>query len=281
MKNVLVDDAPEMMMFSSAIVFDNRLLFTVSPRPDRNGAKWKGIGALDFDTMSTMFDKSAPVYDGTWTGVDPIYLFTGMYSRTQRAFMMVRSDEDINELWEFSEKDQFDNSDGRIKWKIISRAFTFGNPIEAKRLANLEIWPRDVIGDVTFTVRYKSDEYPCWFDWLDQAVCANWRKCDGWENCETPIAFNGGYKTRIGFGQPPDEDETNDGKPARLGYVHQISIETEGHCEILKWRLKAASVEEEPDPRVDLPEGCEEINCCPDDPYAWRSIDATGAGGES
>lgn len=281
MKNVMRDDAPEMMLYSSAIVFDNRLLFTVSPRPDGQGAKWKGIGVLDFDSMSTMFDKSSPVYDGTWTGVDPIYLFTGKYGRTQRAFMSVKGDDGLNQLWEFSRNDQFDNGDGRIKSKVISRAFTCGNPIEMKRLSNLELFLNDVVGDVDITLRYRPDEYPCWFAWHDQAVCANWRKCDGWENCETPIAFRNGYKTRIGFGQPPDEDETNDGKPARCGYVHQVSLETEGHCEILKWRLRATMVDEEPDPRVDLPEDCEEINCCPDDPYAWRSSEALGAGGES
>lgn len=281
MQNVIQDDAPELMLYSSAIVFDNRLLFTVSPRPDGNGAYWKGIGVLDFDTMSTMFDKSSPVYDGTWTGVDPQWLFTGKYGRTQRAFMAVRGDDGLNQLWEISQKDQFDNGDGRIKSKLITRSFSFQNPLEMVRLSNLELFISNVIGDVDVTVRYRPDEYPCWFSWKAQAVCANWRKCDGWQNCETPIAFRNGYKTRIGFGQPPDEDETNDGKPARCGYVHQVSLETEGHVEIQKLRLRAIQVVEEHDPRVDMPEGCQEINCCPDNPYSWRSADATDAGGQS
>lgn len=281
MDNVLPDDAEDLLKYQSAIVFNNRLLFTLASRPDRYGAYWKGIGALDFDTISTMKGKTPPVYDGTWTGVDPVWLVVGKYGRVERAFIAAINADNENELWEISTGDQFDDTDGRIKWTVISRGFPFQNPLEMLRLENLEMFIKNVIGDCDITVSYRSDDYPCWFPWTADSVCANYRRCEAWENCETPIAFRGGYKTRISFGQPQDVSETADGKPARLGYIHQLKIEIEGYCEVQKYRLTSTQVDEEPAPPVDLPEVCQEINCCPDDYFAWRSVDASEPGGES
>ena len=281
MDNVMSKDSPSLLKFHSAIMFENRLLYTTASRPTRFGAYWKGIVSLDFDPLVNMRGKSPPVYDGTWTGVDPVWLFAGLYGRDERAFIVVRDENGANKLWEISKSHQFDNNNGRIKWTFISRGFNFQNPLEMLRLENMELFLVNVIGDVDITASYKSDDYPCWFSWNDQPVCANYKRCTSWENCETPVAFRGGYKTRIPFGDPPDTDETNDGKPSRLGYVHQIKIEFEGYAEINKMRLSAKQLDEEVFPPVDLAETCQEINCCPDDYFSWRSVNATVPGGES
>lgn len=280
-ENLLRGDAEDLLQYQSAIVFDNRLLFTGKSIPVQYGSKWKGIGVLDFDNMTSMLDKSPPVYDGVWNGLDTVWLFTGKYGRTQRAFIAAINEDGENELWEISKGHQFDNGSNRIKRTAVTRAFKFSNELEMIQLHNLEIFVAEVIGDCDITVRYRPDEYPCWFAWNDQPVCANWRKCSTWTNCETPTAFRGGYKTRIPFGQPPDVDETNDGKPARLGYTHQLEIVIEGYCEIQKLRVTAKEIDEEPDPRVDLDETCKTFNCCPPDYYEWRISDATDAGGSA
>lgn len=277
----LEGDAEDLLRYQSAIVFDNRLLFTGKSFPVRYGAKWQGIGALDFDNMSAMLGKSAPVYDGVWTGVEVVFLFTGKYRRTQRAFIAAINSDGQNELWEISKKHQFDNGTSRIRRTMVSRSFKFASEMEMVRLHNLEMFVTEVIGDCDITVRYRPDEYPCWFSWNDQPICANFRKCVSWANCATPTAFRGGYKTRIPFGQPPDTDETNDGKPARLGYTHQLEVVIDGYCEIQKLRVIAQQVDEEPDPRVDLVETCQEISCCPTDYYEWTIEAATDAGGEA
>lgn len=274
-------DSEDLLQYQSAIVFDNRLLFTGKSFPVRNGAKWKGIGVLDFDNMTTMLQKSAPIFDGVWTGVDVVYLFTGRYKRTQRAFIAALNSDGENELWEISKSDQFDNGTDRIRRTMVTRSFKFDNEMEMMRLHNLEMFITEVIGDCDITVRYRPDEYPCWFSWNTQPVCANFRKCTSWSNCATPTAFRGGYKTRIPFGQPPDVDETNDGKPARLGYTHQLEIVIDGYCEVQKFRVSAQQVEEEPDPRVDISETCQQISCCPTDYYEWKSGDSDDAGGQA
>jgi len=280
-ENLLATDSPELLKYHSAIMFDNRLLFTGRSRPDRYGASWQGTGALDFDNMTSMLEKSAPVYDGTWTGVDPVWLFTGKYGRTQRAFIAALNSDGENELWEISKNHQFDNGSGRIKWTMVSRAFSFDSPLEMVRLENLEMFQNTVMGRANTTVRFRPDEYPCWSDWKSQSICYNWRKCTPFENCEMPIPFQGGYKTRLPFGQPPDTDDTADGKPMRLGYVHQLEIVNEGYFEVRMLRLVAVVPDEEVYPPVDQPEPCKEINCCLPDYYAWRSADATDAQGES
>lgn len=273
--NLLVTDGPELLRFHSAIMFDNRLLFVGRSRPDRYGASWQGIGALDFDNFNSMLEKSPPVYDGTWTGVDPVWLFTGKYGRTQRAFIAAINSDGENELWEISKNHQFDNGSGRIKWTMVSRAFTFKSPLEMVRLENLEMFPDTVMGNASCTVRFRPDEYPCWADWKSQSVCYDWRQCTPFENCEMPIPFQGGYKTRLPFGQPPDTDETNDGKPMRLGYSHQLEIVNEGYFQVKMMRLVAVVPDEEVFPTVDQSATCKAINCCLPDYYSWRSSDAT------
>ncbi len=280
-ENLLINDGPELLKFQSAIMFDNRLLFTGRSRPDRYGASWQGIGALDFDNLTSMLEKSAPVYDGTWTGVDTVWLFTGKYGRTQRAFIAAINSDGENELWEISKNHQFENGTGRIKWSMVSRAFSFKSPLEMLRLENLEIFPDKVMGRASTTVRFRPDEYPCWSDWKAQSVCYNWRKCTPFTNCAMPIPFQGGYKTRLPFGQPPDTDETNDGKPMRLGYVHQIEVVNEGYFEVKMIRLVAVQPDEEVYPPVDQPEPCKEINCCLPDYFEWRSSNATETQGNS
>jgi hypothetical protein len=277
--NLIRNDADALLKFHSAIMFDNRLLFTIASRHTNYGAYWKGVAALDFDTISNMAGKSPPVYDGIWTGIDPIYLFEGMYGRSQRAFVAVRNSDGLNELWEISKRNQFDNDSGRIKWTWISRGFSFENPMEAIRLENFEVFLREAIGDCDITLHYRTDDYPCWFSWLAQSVCVNYKRCSTWNNCETPTAFRSGYKTRLAFGQPSDQDETHDGKPARIGYVHQLKFTGEGYFEINKTRLMGRIPDEDVFPVIDQPEACKTIDCCADDMFAWRSEDATTSGG--
>jgi len=264
-------DGEDLLKYQSAIVFDNWLLFTVGARIDDGGAYWKGMCALDFDTISNMAQKSPPVYDGTWTGIDPIYLFKGKYGRKERAFAAVKGDDGLNQLWEISTNHQFDNGYGRIKATWLSRGFSFATPMELIRLENFEVFIKEAIGNCDLNLEYRPDDYPCWFSWKEQSVCVNYKQCSTWNNCETPTAFRSGYKTRIPFGQPQDVDETHDGKPARVGYVHQLKLTIEGYCEIPKLRLTGRVPDEEVFPPIDLAEACKTIDCCPDDFFVWRS----------
>lgn len=278
--NLIEMDDPNLLKFTSAIVFDNRLLCTGASMPTQYGAYWKGLGVLDFEGLTSIYEKSPPAWEGVWTGVNISWIYSGMYQRKHRAFMAVRNADGLNELWEISKSDKFDSTDKRIKWKWYSRAFNFKSPMEMVRISGHEIFPKSVVGDVDFTLRYRPDDYPCWFSWHTQPVCADYRRCFDSSCADTIPNFRAGYKTRIPFGQPPDTDETNDGKPARLGYSHQLSLEVEGYCELKLMRTTAQEIDEEPYPRVDQSETCQSLDCCPDDNFEWRTATATASGGE-
>lgn len=280
MTNLIQLDNPNLLKFTSAIVFDNRLLITSASMPTQYGTYWRGLGVLDFDGLASIFDKTPPAWEGTWTGLNINWIYSGMYDKTQRAFLSVRNEDGLNELWEISKSNKFDNTEGRIKWKWYSRAYNFKSPLELVRLSNCELFTKDVTGEVDLTLRYRPDDYPCWFDWRAQPVCADYRRCSD-SSCNNPIPnFKPGYKTRIAYGQPPDEDESMDGKPARTGYSHRLSLEIEGYCEIKMVRVTAQEVDEEPTPTVDQNENCQSFDCCADDNFAWRTASATDSGGE-
>lgn len=273
-------DAINLLQYTSAIVFDNRLLFTGASMPSQYGAKWRGLGVLDFDGISSMFSKTPPAYDGVWTGIDVKWIYTATYGLEERAFMAVINADNKNELWELSKDSKFDNDGGRIKSRLYSKDFSFDSPFEIKRIEGCEIAPTEVVGQVDYTLRYRPDNYPCWYSWHTQPVCANYKRCTDASCDDPPQNFRAGYKTRIPFGQPPDTDELNDGKPARNGYTHQVCLTWEGHCAVKTIRLKAVQLDDTPTPFVDIDESCRTLDCCEDDNFEWRSATATESEGD-
>jgi hypothetical protein len=247
--NIIRDDDADLLLYTSGILFDNRLLMTSEARPTNEGALFKGIIALDFHTISRMGQKSPPAYDGVWTGIDVLWLFKVKFGRRERAFAAVRGAAANNELWEITKDNKFDGVDGRIKWRFISRNISFSSAMEAKRLEGLDLWVDNVVGQVDLTAKYRPDEYPCWNNWRAESVCANYRECHT-VACNIAPTFRPGYKTRIPFGQPLDAEDPNDNKPMRIGYEFQISLEGEGYCELRKLRCKAIEIEEEVSPTV-------------------------------
>lgn len=262
MDNVLVDDDESWLFWTSAIVFDNRLLMTSGNRPGGLRPKFSGIVALDFHILSAMAQKLPPVYDGTWTGLSIWQLFKGSYDGRERAFAAVQSVDGLNELWEISKASRFDNEEGRIVSTLISRNMFNKGAFNFKRLYNCEIWVDDIVGTVDFRLYYRSDQYPCWTLWNTARVCVEFHNCTGVTNC-SPLApqFRPGYKTRIGFGQPADGDEPNDAKPIRIGYEFQIMLRWEGKAKLRKVRVKAMDVDEQPNPDVGvITVGCQEVD---------------------
>lgn len=279
-RNLTDGDDPNALKFCSAILFDNRLIFTGSSQKYSSKLYWRGLGVLDFDGITGIASKSPPAYDGIWSGVNSVWVYAGKYKNVERAFMAVINQDNLNELWEITKEDKFENGNGRIKWKWISRAFRFETPLEMKRLWNFELFPRNVVGEVDAVLKYRPDDFPCWFEWLNQSVCINYKKCTDSDCDNPPQNFRSGYKTRIPYGQPQDEDENQDGKPSRLGYTFQVSLELEGFCEIKFAILKAQTINESANQTVDQADVCYTNDCCEDDFFEWRSIDATESSGD-
>lgn len=257
MDRVLPFDDLLLLKFASMIQFDNRLLFTVQPMPTLENAYHRGLGVLDFNLISSMRGKAPPVYEGVWTGFQPVLLFKGDIGGKERAFSWARNAAGLNELWEFDRISGFDNTDARVPSFLETRSM-FGrepsaSPLSLKRIESVEVWCDEVMGEVDFTLYYKPDQYPCWVEWgRAQTVCSDYQTCADEEEplCTVANVKRPTFKTRLNFGQPEDEDMDVDDKPARLGYEHQIRLEWIGHCRIRKVLVRFTERDDEQFPVV-------------------------------
>lgn len=91
MSRVLRHDTPWLLDYSSAVLFDNRLLMTCLPEPLPNSCVHGGIIALDFDLISGMTNTLPPAYDGLWTGIKPLQLVKGRFGGDERCFAFCKS----------------------------------------------------------------------------------------------------------------------------------------------------------------------------------------------
>lgn len=261
MDRILPFDDPELIQYGSAIQFDNRLLFTVQPMPTQENAYHRGLGVLDFNLISSMRGKTPPVYDGVWTGFQPILLFKGKFKKRERAFAWARSAGGLNELWEFDKVSGFDNTDSRVPSFIETRSM-FGreptaSPLSLKRIESVEIWVDEIRGIVDFDLFYKPDQYPCWLPWDEgeftgQSVCSEYETCaeDDDPLCTVAYVKRPTFKTGLNFGQPLDEDMDVDDKPARIGYEFQLRLGWTGHCRIRKVLVRFTDLDGEMFPAV-------------------------------
>lgn len=245
MQGIISDDSEKLLNYSSAILFDNRLLFTVNPRLFRNGAYHMGLGSLDFSPISSMGQKSAPAYDMLWTGIKPATIFKATINNEDRAFVWALNDEKHYELWEITKSGEFDNEDGRIKSYIETGAKSFGNPYELKRLTRAELFVDSVKGDVDFTIRYKPDGYACWIEWGSFSLCQQYRQCSTDEACNDITSYQPGYRNRIKLSEPSNTEINSPVNPARDFYTVQIRIEWTGRARLLRYLLAAEQTVED------------------------------------
>lgn len=253
LNRVLDDDEESLLEYGSAILFDNRLIFTVSPRRGDNGVYHRGVCALDFDPISRMGIKGRPAYDGVWTGINPTLLLHGEFDGTDRAFAFVLNSDSENELWEIDPRQQEDEA-GPIKSVLEFRSMDFRTPLDRKKLWGAEMWVDEVRGQVDYTLKWGTDQSSCDNVWGDvKSICSKAKDCDqNVDECKTIQNYEPGYRTRIGFGQPPDtacEGMTN--APARMGYEFQPRLEWIGHCRMRKMIFKALEEQEEADAPCD------------------------------
>lgn len=91
MGRALNDDNPDLLKFTSGILFENRLLMTTQARSKWNGAYFNGLAVLDFDLISSVGKRRSPVWDGVWTGLQFLSVMKGRFNGVERAFAVVRN----------------------------------------------------------------------------------------------------------------------------------------------------------------------------------------------
>jgi hypothetical protein len=192
MDAVMDFDTESLLGDTSAVYFDNRLLFTVSPRENYNNIEsepirlrpisHQGIGVLDFNSMGTFAEKRAAVFDGVWTGVDALQLVTGVTRRLPRCFVFAYDTEsNSNLLWESYPWALFDFplgvSSRKIRCAIETRSFDFKTPFNLKKLERGDLWISELSGETMVNAYWRPDENPCWFNWHTFNTCAEVETC--------------------------------------------------------------------------------------------------------
>lgn len=273
MQRVISKDTADLLYASSGALFDNRVLMTYGPVFTRNGVRHRGLIVLDFDTISALIKREMPVYDGVWTGVNPTVVLAGLFGGHDHGFIFSLNDQYENELWEIETVPGNDNITTSVKSFVETRSFDFQHPKVPKKLQGAEAWVNDIVGSVTFQLHWKPDFAPCWYLWNEgRTICAKDMDCTvpTPPACKPFVNYNAGYRSRVGFGQPPDDCESFDSKPARLCYRTQLRLQWTGQCS-----LKDVNVTGDQQPQSEWPDACNvgdscvASTCCqPDESYS-------------
>lgn len=271
----LQDDDVNLLKFCSAALYDNRLLVTCAPTRDPDhGVYHSGLVALDFLPLSSIQGSSPPAWDGLWAGHDILQIQTVESEGVPHVFAAVLAPEDENgdrkiQLWTLDRNAGRDTDalgvHTRLTRAIEGARLDFNARLEQKLLEACEIWVDKIRGTVDFTLSYRPDEYPCWFEWKHWQVCSTIERCpgDAIDGCMPDLNLKPQFRTRISGLRPPDGLITSTGQPSRLGYGFQIRLDIEGDCEVTAIRLLAEKIQETVF-GTGLPgeASCEEIICC-------------------
>lgn len=280
MTNILSFDQPELVGYSSAVNFDNRVLMTVSPVYSDQGIYHRGLIALNFDGVSSMFTKTPPAYDGIWTGLKVFQCVKGKFQGSERAFVFVLGKQDTIELWEVTRTEHFDEpdtvTDTRIEWSFEMPKFDFSDAGRnrgeiRKQLEKGIASATHIVGQVDFELKQRPDSYPCFLPWYEWSVCAKYRDCDGsTPGCKTPHTYRPQYRPRMGIQKPP-ESCTSGGARTDTFFAMQPRLEITGHAVIEKIRLVAIELEQNPHaPCIDEDEAdCTGLECCGINPFTY------------
>jgi hypothetical protein len=241
MARIIRLDNPLYFPNASMVFWNNRLLYTIDGAEDPNGQVYfKGLAALDFDVISDLSNQTAPAWDGLWTGMQPFRIITGEFYGRDRCFIFVRNEAGGLEFWEM-EEDGADDEDEEGPIPIYSfietRSFDFESQFEAKKLVTGEVWIDKLDGRVSFDVKYRPDQYPCWVDWTDFQRCAKTEGCletDIITACPTVATYNEQYRPRLGFGVPADSCDPVTNRNFRVGYEFQVRFQWIGRARIRK-----------------------------------------------
>lgn len=242
-ERVINQDNQSLLAFSSAVVFDNRLLMTTRPIQGTHGVYHLGLIALNFDPVSTLRGKLPEVYDGAWTGLNTFKLVTGVFSSISRTYVFnFNSGTNEIELWEIMQSAEkiliADNGTTPITFEFESAQLFDSDerkPSERqlKRLINGEFYIEDLIGTIQYQVFYKPEAWPCWVPWFQGSECADM----------TVVNSQPQFRPRIGLGEPSGIpcDQTNN-RPLREGFNFQVRFVITGHCRFMGARFMAVTV---------------------------------------
>lgn len=237
-EKVLQYDTDRWLDKCSGVLFNNRLLMTVSPAKVVNhGTIHRGLVALDFNNISNLTTRSSPVYDGLWTAMPILQLVKGIFHGVERCFAFILDCDCTIALYELMQDNvgYFDwdgTEDVNIACHYVTRSMGWkdaGNLLKKLLCADLYIdrLAGADTGEVQFNVQFRSDEDQTWRDWHEWELCAPVKDCtvDGCPTFQNP---RDQYRTYLRLPDAPDECSAMTKRMTRTGYEFQLKIAWEG-----------------------------------------------------
>lgn len=238
--NRVIDfDDHKLLDYSNAVLFDNRVLLSISPTREANRTYHRGILALDFDLITSMSEKKPPAYDLLWTGLRPSLLLVGTSGSEETCYAVHYNDDGKNEIWQIMDSQGADNDTSRVQCSLETRSMDYKSQMTLKKLESADLFVDNIQGQVDFVIQYRPDQYPCWFDWHSWSECSTIKDCTLIDGCLPLMNLKPQYRSRMILPQPPDGCETGDNKPRRLGYEFQAKLSWTGVARIKAMRVHA------------------------------------------
>lgn len=237
-------DDPSLLTSSTAIQFDNRVLYGTFPKKGPFGVYHEGIVALNLDPVSSLRGKAPSIYDGLWTGINVIQFVAGTFGNTFRAFAFVHNTFTFAlELWELlpdADQNLFDDGNIPISWSFETGSKFINikgkGQFDPIKLEGGEIYLSNIRGIVNVQAWYKPDFSQCWIPWIDFDVCA--------DNM-TDLALPTQQRTRLGLGAPSIDDcDPTTEVPYRIARNFQFRFQITGACTFMGGLFKASLVPE-------------------------------------
>lgn len=230
---------------ASGIEFDGRLLETTLPKQLPQGVVAQGIVPLDFIPISTLRQPSQPSWEGVYSGLDVLQLFTGDFGGLQRAFAVTVSRVDSSiQLWELTNAEKFENGDSRVTWQIEFPAFTWGDEFALKKLVSAEVWADRVACPIEFSMDYRPDGETCWIPWHKWQVCTPRDTCEQGGPCYPVQDYGPSFRATMTLPVPPIGCEAvATGRPTNIAYQFQCRLTVKGYCRVRGLLLHAQHFE--------------------------------------
>lgn len=232
---------------TSSVLFDNRMLTTVTPQASDRGQYFRGLTVLDFDLVGGTGAKAPAAWEGLWTGLNFLQIMTADVGSESRCFAFHLDPSCPIQLWEIHKEDHIPDTPSNVACYIESPSYSFENPFEMKKLEYGEMWVDQIVGDVAFDIKYKPNQYPAWVDWNTFSECAKSSNCQPEAGqCLTLNNYKPQYRSRVRLPQPADSCEATNGVPMRNGYEMSVRIGWTGQARIKGFRMHAYPIIEEP-----------------------------------
>lgn len=233
-RTIAADDR-SLLYKCSSINFDNRLLMTANPIMLNGNVYHTKLIAINLDPISSLREKTPPIYDGIWEGRNILQMVVGTFGGVERAFAFTLNTTDetigLTELIPSERAIVFDNDEDRIQSYFESPAL-FYNPDTATRdllrLDDGEMIVKDLVGDVRFDVYYRPDYDTAWHPW------------HSWEVTDSPT-----WQPRMGLGSPDyKQGDAATGRPYAVGYSFQVRVVITGRATLLGMNFFAVTTQE-------------------------------------